>query len=235
VLVSELMLQQTQVERVVPKFLAFLERFPTEYELAAASQKDVLLMWQGLGYNRRARFLHQAAQHVVAAGGFPETREALLLLPGVGPYTAGAICAFAYNVPEIFLETNIRAVLIHHFFPRTSVVSDKALLRILTECMKYVREPRTWYAALMDYGSHLKRTQGNATQRSTTYVKQSTFKGSLREVRGSIIRLLSRSSMTLSELLKKHAPERYAQVHQALNDLSNEALIQKKGDEYLLL
>lgn len=229
------MLQQTQVERVVPKFLAFLERYPTEYELASASQRDVLIMWQGLGYNRRARFLHQAAQYVVSHGKFPETREALLELPGVGPYTAGAIRAFAYNAPEIFLETNIRAVLIHHFFPRKRTVSDMALLRILGQCMKYVHEPRIWYAALMDYGSYLKRTHGNATKRSTTYAKQSTFKGSLREVRGSIIRLLSRASMTEGALLKKHQLERHAQVHQALSDLSGEGLILKKGDEYSLL
>ena len=228
------MLQQTQVERVVPKFIAFMERFPTVRELAIASQKDVLIMWQGLGYNRRARFLHLAAQSVAARGDFPHDYNELLSLPGVGPYTAGAIRAFAYNTPELFLEINIRAVLIHHFFPRGVAVSDESLLKILERSMSYVPEPRIWYAALMDYGSHLKRTKGNFTRRSTTYVRQSIFKGSQREIRGSVIRLLSQRNMTLSELLKKHLPERHMQVRNALADLLEEKLIIRNAGKYTL-
>lgn len=225
VLVSELMLQQTQVERVVPKFIAFMERFPKVESLAVAQQKDVVMMWQGLGYNRRARHLHQAAQAIVARGSFPESKEDLLALPGVGPYTAGAIRAFAYNKHDVFLETNIRAVLIDNFFPRSHRVPDEKLMSLLAACMQYVTEPRIWYAALMDYGTYIKRTRGNATRRSATYTRQSVFKGSQREVRGSIVRLLLNSEMTLDALLKKHQPERAGQVHAALAELQGEGLI----------
>ncbi|MCA9327351.1 A/G-specific adenine glycosylase, partial [Candidatus Saccharibacteria bacterium] len=110
VLVSELMLQQTQVDRVIPKFQAFIAAFPDERILAQASLADVLKLWQGLGYNRRAKFLHDAAKHVVASGDFPLDEAGLVTLPGVGKNTAGAIMAYAYNQPAIYVETNVRAV-----------------------------------------------------------------------------------------------------------------------------
>ena len=116
VLVSELMLQQTQVDRVIPKFLAFITQFPDEKVLAGALLADVLKQWQGLGYNRRAKFLYESAKAVVVLGAFPDDEAGLLKLPGVGKNTAGAILAYAYNQPGLFIETNIRAVYIHHFF-----------------------------------------------------------------------------------------------------------------------
>ena len=126
VLVSEMMLQQTQVERVVPKYLAFIERFPNAQSLAAAPLSDVLILWQGLGYNRRAKFLHQAAQAVMEkyAGKFPETLSELQMLPGIGVYTAGAIRNFAYALATPLVETNVRTVYLYHFFPTHSAFPD---------------------------------------------------------------------------------------------------------------
>lgn len=126
ILVSEIMLQQTQVPRVLPKFTEFLTKFPTGQELAEASLGEVLAAWSGLGYNRRAKFLWQAAQKVVRdfGGELPHTFEALESLPGIGKNTAGAVAAYAYNQPAIFLETNIRTIFIHHFFRDADLVPD---------------------------------------------------------------------------------------------------------------
>ncbi len=115
ILVSELMLQQTQVARVVPKFTEFVAKFPTLEALANASLGDVLKAWQGLGYNRRAKYLHSAAQALISKEA-PWKCEDLVALAGVGPNTAGAVLAYAYNQPVLFVETNVRSVFIHHFF-----------------------------------------------------------------------------------------------------------------------
>ena len=156
VLVSELMLQQTQVDRVIPKFEAFIKRFPSEKELAKAPLAEVLKQWQGLGYNRRAKFLHEAAKQIVELGEFPHDEAGLLALPGVGKNTAGAIRAYAYNQPAVFIETNVRAVYIHHFFADSDTVDDKDIRELLEETVD--REyPRDFYWALMDYGTRLKK------------------------------------------------------------------------------
>lgn len=201
VLVSELMLQQTQVDRVIPKFLAFIEQFPDERYLADASLADVLKMWQGLGYNRRAKFLHEAAKQVSSAGTFPNDESALLKLPGVGVNTAGAILAYAFNKPAMFIETNVRAVYIHHFFADQDLVDDKAIKALLAETLDY-EDPRHFYWALMDYGSWLKK-QGVRPSRSKHYKKQPPLKGSVREVRGQILAVLAVGDMTEQELLNK--------------------------------
>lgn len=155
ILVSEVMLQQTKVRRVIPKYKAFLRKFPTPQALAQASLKDVLVLWQGLGYNRRAKMLHEAARCVVKEynGKLPLDRETLETLPGVGPYTAGAICVFAYNQPTVIIETNIRSVYLHFFFKGKESVSDRDILRCIGESL-YVDNPMEWYSALMDYGSN---------------------------------------------------------------------------------
>jgi len=195
VLVSELMLQQTQVGRVIPKYESFMARFPRLEILAEAPLGDVLQLWQGLGYNRRAKLLHQCAQVVLQTygGTLPDQRRLLELLPGIGPYTAGAIIIFAYNAPEVVIETNIRTVYIHHFFKGHTAVSDGELRPIVRRTMD-ANNPREWYAALMDYGSYIKQTVGNNISQSQTYQKQSPFKGSVREVRGAIVRALSQQS-----------------------------------------
>lgn len=179
IMVSEIMLQQTQVDRVVPKFLSFMTRFPTIQDLANAPQSDVIKLWSGLGYNRRARYLHQAAKVIVGdhKGVVPSSLSELTTLPGLGSYTSSAILAFSFNLPVSVIETNIRTVYIHHFYPNHQQVDDKLLLPLINATINH-DNPRQWYAALMDYGAHLKMTVGNLTRQSKTYAKQSKFEGS---------------------------------------------------------
>lgn len=198
VLVSELMLQQTQVARVIPKFESFIDAFPTEHELASASLANVLKLWQGLGYNRRAKFLHEAAKEAIRRGSFPDTKEALIKLPGVGKNTAGAILAYSFNQPSIFIETNIRTVYIHHFFNDQFDIDDKQLIELLEQTIDQ-EHPREFYWALMDYGSWLKSNGVRNISSSKHYKKQSPLAGSVREMRGMIIRNLS-NKVDLDEL-----------------------------------
>lgn len=195
------MLQQTQVERVIPKFNEFMTMFPTIRDLAAADLGDVLALWSGLGYNRRAKFLHQAAERVVESfdGEIPSTFSELLSLPGVGPNTAGAILAYAFNEPSTFIETNVRTVYFHHFFAHAQSVSDKEL-RDVVEATIDREHPREWYWALMDYGSFLKKNGSGAIDKSLHYKKQSALKGSVREVRGLILKALTVGPLEESEL-----------------------------------
>lgn len=191
ILVSEYMLQQTQTERVIPKYLSFLSAFPSVESLANAPFAEVISLWQGLGYNRRARYLHSTAKeiHNTYNGIIPSATDSLLDLPGIGPYTASAIATFAYNKPTIMIETNIRTSVIYHFFPNRRIVRDSVIRPILAESLD--ENPRDWYYALMDYGAMIKKTYGNFGSRSTSFSKQSMFKGSDREKRGMIIRYLT--------------------------------------------
>lgn len=192
VLVSELMLQQTQVGRVVPKFEEFITKFPDEKTLARASLGDVLRLWQGLGYNRRAKFLHEAAKMIVSEcdGIFLEDETDILKLPGIGKNTAGAILAYAFNRPSMFVETNIRTVYIHHFFADDFDVSDKQIIEKIEQTIDR-KNPRQFYQNLMDYGTWLKANGVRNIDHSRHYKKQAALKGSLREMRGEIIRRLS--------------------------------------------
>lgn len=201
ILVSELMLQQTQVDRVVPKFESFIQAFPDEQALANAPLSDVLTLWSGLGYNRRAKFLHNAAKMVVDqfAGVFPENEADLLSLPGVGKNTCGAIRAYAFNQPAIFVETNVRTVYFHHFFTDGDLVDDKQIVVMLEQTIDR-QHPREFYWALMDYGSWLKRQGAGRLQQSKHYKKQAPLKGSVREVRGQIIKLLAVNESTIEEI-----------------------------------
>lgn len=222
VLVSELMLQQTQVERVVPKFETFVTAFPDEHVLASSSLADVLKLWQGLGYNRRAKFLHEAAKQIVTWGSFPDTMPGLTALRGVGKNTAGAILAYSFNQPAIFIETNIRTVYLHHFYPEGDVVDDADLTH-LVEITIDQEHPREWYWALMDYGTSLKRSGQGRLRQSKHYQKQAPLKGSVREVRGHIIRILSAADMTKTQLAAElNADGRF---ELALVGLKNDGLI----------
>jgi A/G-specific adenine glycosylase len=196
------MLQQTQVERVIPFYKKFIRTFPTARKLAAAPLSEVLKAWQGLGYNRRAKMLHQAVKELASAAPF-RTRLNLVTelekLPGIGPYTARAIVAFAFNQDVILVETNIRTAVIHHFFAdkkpysakatKGKKVSDKEIEKILTQVLPKGRA-REWYSALMDYGAYLKQSGIKLNAKSKNYSKQSKFAGSLREARGTILRVL---------------------------------------------
>jgi len=219
ILVSEIMLQQTQVDRVIPKYKAFLQRFPTLTKLREVSLGEVLKVWQGLGYNRRAKMLHACAMEVTV---LPKTYEALQTLPGIGPYTAGAVMAFAYNVPVPIIETNIRTVYLHHFFKGKKGVSDAEILKKVERTID-TKHPREWYWALMDYGVFLKKKYGNPNVRGKGYTKQSTFKGSDREIRGAILRILSNGGK-VSELSFDTN-----RIEKQLQKLSAEGMVVKAG------
>jgi A/G-specific adenine glycosylase len=216
VVVSEIMLQQTQVHRVMNKFTSFVKRFPTWQSLAQAPTKDVLTEWSGLGYNRRALFLKRIAETITdggkVAGTLPNSFDELRKLPGIGPNTAGSILAFAYNIPFPFIETNIRSVFIHFFFPdiekregkkACKKISDDQLMPFIEEALhdpKIKKNPREWYYALMDYGSMLKKTLPNPSRRSAHHIKQKPFKGSNRELRSRILRLVMENGRTRKEI-----------------------------------
>jgi A/G-specific adenine glycosylase len=232
IMVSELMLQQTQVQRVIPKYQEFLRRFPALQDLAAAELGAVLTAWSGLGYNRRAKFLWQAVQKIAQEydGIFPQTSVELISLPGIGKNTAGAIQAYAFNQPVVFIETNIRSVYIHHFFTDQTDVTDADILQIVASTVDS-EHPREWYWALMDYGSYLKKSVGNASKHSKTYTKQSAFHGSRRQIRGQVISLLTGSSLSFDKLTFQINDERLLAV---LNELEAEGLIRRTGDSYQL-
>ena len=234
ILVSEVMLQQTQVERVVPKYKEFLKQFPTVDVLAESSLGDVLRAWQGLGYNRRAKMLHECVKIIVRKfrSLTPKSHEDLMLLPGIGPYTAGAVLSFAYNIPIPMIETNIRSVYLHHFFKGKENVTDKEIFPLIKRTLDH-ENPREWYYALMDYGAYLKKEFGNPNTKSKHHTKQTSFRGSNREVRGAIVRILIHSHLSLEDLRKtlKCTDEKIATQVQALE---KEGIIKKRKTQYYI-
>ena len=224
------MLQQTQVDRVTEKFTQFIGFFPTVFSLAQAPLDKVLSAWQGLGYNRRAIALREAARIIVKdhRGVIPGEPELLKTLPGIGPATAASIAAFAFNRPTIFLETNLRTVLIHHFFPDRDAVHDEEILPIAEAALDR-RNPRKWYSALMDYGTMLKKKHGNLSRRSVGYKKQSPFQGSKRQLRGMILRSLIDGKDTGVQVLARKLQRDPAEVREQLDALSAEGLLVKAG------
>jgi len=237
ILVSEIMLQQTQVERVLPKYQLFIKKYPSAKALAKAPLGAVLSLWVGLGYNRRAKFLHEAAKVVAANHGqFPTTVNALCELPGVGPYTAGAVAAFAYNEPVTIIETNIRTVFTHHYFKDEREVHDADILAKVAKTLD-TKNPRQWYYALMDYGVYLKKTYGSNNPQSRHYIRQSKFAGSNRQIRGFIIRELTMSgkSLTLKQLEALGAVYEKERISTQLEKLLGEGMIQRQGNTYNLI
>jgi len=206
VLVSEVMLQQTQVPRVVGRYDAWLAEFPTADALAAAPLARVLEEWQGLGYNRRAIALHKAAERIAErfAGTVPTEEAALLSLPGVGPATAAGIRAFALDQPAVYLETNVRAAVLHELFADEDGVPDREIVPLVTAAMMEAGRqgisPRDWYYALLDYGAHLKRSRPNPSRRSAHHTRQSRFEGSRRQKRAWLLReVLARPDLPAEE------------------------------------
>ena len=235
ILVSEIMLQQTQVERVIEKYEQFLSAFPDFPSLAQAPLKKVLSAWQGLGYNRRALALKYIAQDVMKTfhGIFPSSEEMLVKFPCIGKATAGAVAAFAFHKPSVFIETNIRRVFIHFFFRDKENVRDTDIFPLIEKTLD-TSDPRQWYYALMDYGSMLAKQKQNPNRKSAHYQQQSPFKGSHRQLRGMVLRaIIAQPSVTESMLLKKldKAPER---VREALLQLQKEGFIQKKGRQFTI-
>ena len=222
VLVSEVMLQQTQVKRVLGRWERFLEKFPTPDALAAASTSDVVGEWQGLGYNRRALALKRACEICSQSykGMFPDTVDELMALPGIGPATAAGVVAFAYNKPAMYLETNVRTVFLHELFPGAEGVPDREIEPLVRATCPKVN-PRAWYYALLDYGAHLKATFGNASRRSAHYTRQSAFEGSRRQKRAEIVRLVLASAEGIS----------LVDAHKLLNDFEGKHGRDAVGDE----
>jgi len=231
ILVSEIMLQQTQVGRVLTKYEQFISTFPDFDSINKAPLQEILKVWQGLGYNRRAIALQKICRLVVAeyGGVLPNSVETLQRFPGIGPATAGAICAFAFNQPTVFIETNIRRVFIHFFFPNKNGVKDKEILPLVAGTLD-TRNPRRWYHALMDYGAMLKKVEHNPNRRSAHYNRQAPFRGSNREIRGLILKtLLENAELTEGELIRAvdKSPER---VRPIITQLTKEGFLVRKGD-----
>ena len=203
VLVSEVMLQQTQVSRVKRYWSRWMELFPTVDALAAADTATVLEMWQGLGYNRRALALKRACEVCSADNGglLPRTVDELVKLPGIGPATAAGVVAFAYDEPSVYIETNVRSVFLHELFPDREEVPDKQLVPYVADTCPS-RGARAWYYALLDYGAHLKSQIANPARRSKHYARQSKFEGSRREKRSFLLKqvLAAPDGIDLEEL-----------------------------------
>jgi A/G-specific adenine glycosylase len=233
VFVSEVMLQQTQVARVMEKFPQFIKQFPSFKALSTAPLTEVLSAWQGMGYNRRALYLKKAAESVMCdhSGRLPRNPEELEKLAGIGPATARSIAVFAWNSPEVFIETNIRAVFLHHFFPNRAGVTDKELLPFVQAALDR-KNPREWYYALMDYGVMLKRENKNPSRASAHHVKQSKFEGSLRQTRGMIVKLLARDGLLTNVALARRSAESSAKVRAALYGLMRDGLVKKDGNTF---
>ena len=203
VYISEIMLQQTQVSRVRDFYSRWLARFPDWRMLAGASPADVIKQWQGLGYNRRALWILEGARRVVndLGGNLPETVAELQALPGIGPNTAASIYVFAYDRPATFIETNIRRVFLHEFFPGEESVPDSRLVPLIAAATDQVR-PREWYWALMDYGADLAKRIPNPNRKSKHYAVQSKFRGSVRQIRGEVLRQLVKGPISVDVLTR---------------------------------
>ncbi len=233
VLVSEIMLQQTQVDRAIEKYREFLAAFPDLAALARAPTAKLLRLWSGMGYNRRALALKRLAQAVMAEhrGRLPSDPDELVRLPGIGPYTAGAVAAFAFNKPVIFLDTNIRRVFIHEFFKARHGVRDEEIVPLLERTLPR-GDARTWYNALMDFGSMLKREAGNANLRSAHYTRQSPFENSNRQVRGAILRLLVQGPGLSSVQIAQKTGMDAARIGSNLVRLAAEGFIVHRNGRY---
>jgi len=225
--VSEMMLQQTQTSRVIDKYNEFIRTFPDFQSLANAPQSEVLRLWQGLGYNRRALYLKRSAEIITVANKENQkivTTEFLVTLPGIGPNTAGAIYAFTMNKPVVFIETNIRRVMINEFFKNQSTVDDKEILQLIEQTLDS-NNPREWYYALMDYGAYLAKTISNPNRQSRHYTKQSKFEGSLRQTRGKILKLLLNGPQKFTQFSENFKEDH--NFHDAINQLTTENFIEQ--------
>ena len=235
VLVSEIMLQQTQVDRVIEKYKEFLAAFPDLPALAKAPLPKLLKLWSGLGYNRRALSLKALAQVVVSEhkGRLPYDPDILRTLPGIGPYTAGAIAAFAFNRPVVFMDTNIRRVYIHEFLHDRRNIHDDDLVPLIRQTLD-AKDPRKWYNALMDYGAMLKREEVNPNTRSAHYTRQSPFENSNRQVRGKVLNILVKGPPLTAERIVKAAGMDAERVKKNLEQLAREGFIVKRRGRYLI-
>ena len=231
ILVSEIMLQQTQVERVALKYEPFLNAFPNIWSLARAPLRDIMAAWQGLGYNRRALALQRIARRLVAEfdGSLPDSVDTLRTFPGIGEATAGALAAFAFNQPVVFIETNIRRVFLYCFFPGQSGVRDQEILPLVEQTLDRL-QPRPWYYALMDYGAMLKRAAPNPNRRSAHHQRQAPFADSDRQIRGLILKTLLGSPTLSAEDLVKTVGKDQERTTGLIHTLIKEGFLEQEGD-----
>ncbi|MBN2510940.1 MAG: A/G-specific adenine glycosylase [Spirochaetales bacterium] len=236
ILVSEIMLQQTQVQRVLLKYESFIKAVPDFDALARLPFPRLLELWQGLGYNRRALALKEAAVRVVGdhGGVLPDNPDLLKGFKGIGPNTAASVCVFAYNKPLVFIETNIRRVFTHYFFSTGTAVDDRQLLPIIEKAL-YAFSPRDWYNALMDLGSLIPKHTENPNRRNPAYRTQSPFEGSLRQIRGEILRVLAKNPVFPDELGDKSpllARTDRKNIKKAVSALESEGFVVKEDGSY---
>lgn len=234
ILLSEVMLQQTQTSRVEPKYEQFLSLWPDFSSLAKAPLDELLFHWKGLGYNRRALNLRKSAALTEQWGWtIPPDEKAISSLPGVGKATTAALLAFAYQMQSIYLETNIRRVLLTCFYPEAEHVKDKELEQLLALLVAGIEDVKSWYYALMDYGVLLKALLPNANTRSAHYTRQSAFENSNRQIRGQLIHLLAdtgaKDSREIVSILSRFDEER---ILSCLADLQKEGFVQECGGVY---
>jgi A/G-specific adenine glycosylase len=231
ILVSEIMLQQTQTERALVKYPEFVARFPDCASLARADLRDVLVVWKGLGYNRRALALRRIAERVESEFGgiLPDCEEELRAFPCIGAATAGAIQAFAFDKPAVFVETNIRRVFIHFFFPHTEQVRDREILPLVEQTLDKQRV-RSWYYALMDYGAMLRSRGENPNRRSAHYARQSPFGPSKRRIRGLIIGALVEARVLAVTDLVRDLGISMSLVEPILEELIREGFVKRIED-----
>lgn len=240
--ISEVMLQQTQVSRVDGRWQHWLERFPSVEALANAPLADVLGEWQGMGYNSRAKRLQLCAQQLCEqyGGGLPRGHKELVALPGIGPATAAGIRAFAFDLPGVYLETNVRTVMLHELFSGQDSVDDKELIPILEElCPQAGYGVRSWYYALLDYGASLKKSVPNPSRRSKQHTRQSKFEGSHRQKRAFILRRVLEGTASFEQLAAALDAEELAagrervsadELRSILHELACEHMIEQRGE-----
>jgi A/G-specific adenine glycosylase len=226
VLISEVMLQQTQTHRVMSKYEQFITVFPDFYSLANANLPELLACWQGLGYNRRALYVQKIAQMVLRDfnGRLPADPAVLQTFPGLGAATAASVCVFSYDMPLPFIETNIRTVFIHEFFQGQSGIHDRQLMPLIQATLDH-SAPRDWFYALMDYGVMLKRLYPNPSRKSVHHHKQSKFEGSDRQVRGAVLRLLLQQKQVALENVPAVLGEDAVRVHKILEQLQKDGFV----------
>ncbi len=233
ILVSEIMLQQTQTDRVVPRYTAWLELFPDISRLARAPFAEVLAAWVGLGYNRRAKYLHETAQIITDeyTGVFPQDPGMLQTMPGIGHYTANAVTTFAFNRPNIFIETNIRSVFLFFFFPEASGVRDRDILQKIGDTID-PEDPRSWYYGLMDYGADLKKKIPNPNRQGAGYSKQSRFEGSARQARGAVLRYLAAIEKGTVQSIAHHENMDEKRIRDVLPGLVRDGMVCERDGFY---
>jgi A/G-specific adenine glycosylase len=240
ILVSEIMLQQTQVTRVIPKYCEFLSKFPSLDSLSFAPRSTIFQIWQGLGYWKRALNLQATCLQIYNDynGQFPTKQSILEGMPGIGPYTSAAVTCFAFNRPVVFIDTNIRKVYRHFFFAGNPDVSDEILFPIARKALWH-EDPRSWHYALFDYGSIVLRKKSGKI--SGNFSKTVPYKGSVRQLRSKIIHLILNSPNQLISRIVLHQILDKMKSHyidgapqKAITSLIKDAIIKDIEGNYLI-